>query len=279
MYAGITIFLRHFPLKDHIVMLPRIAIAGVLLVSRIAVAQPTGEVAQRTLMVESPHGRGTIFLVDVEQREYWITAKHILTGAKHPPWGNVTNKSESLRILNPGVQGEDWLSVNFAVIDPGKDIDIVVLAPPEILLKNPLGSPTADSNGIVLGGNCEFLGYPFGAAWRPSYTTGVKSWMPFVKHCTVSAIIFEPQRMLILDGINNVGFSGGPVIFGTSTDLKIVGVVSGYRTEPTDVIPSDPTVKPNATVNVNSGFFTAYDIFYAIDAIHKNPVGPIREAK
>jgi hypothetical protein len=101
--------------------------------------------------------------------------------------------------------------------------------------------------------------------------------MPFVKNCTVSALMREPQRVLILDGINNVGFSGGPVIFGTGAQLKIAGVVSGYRAEPTEVIPSDPAVKPNATVNVNSGFFTAYDIFYAMDAIHKNPVGPIRQ--
>jgi hypothetical protein len=27
---------------------------------------------------------GTIFSIDVDGREYWITAKHILTGARHP---------------------------------------------------------------------------------------------------------------------------------------------------------------------------------------------------
>jgi hypothetical protein len=104
--------------------------------------------------------------------------------------------------------------------------------------------------------------------------------MPFVKRCTISALTIEGKRIWVLDGINNVGFSGGPVIFGTGPQLKIIGVVSGYRTEPADVIPSIPAaVQPNVKVNVNSGFFIAFDVAYAIDAIHKNPIGPMRKGK
>jgi hypothetical protein len=68
-----------------------------------AMAQPTGNMLGRVLMVQSPYDRGTIFMLDVDQREYWITAKHILTGAKHPPYGTIPSKSVSLHILNPGV--------------------------------------------------------------------------------------------------------------------------------------------------------------------------------
>ena len=63
-------------------------------------------------------------------REYWVTAKHILTGAEHPLYGSITAKSGSLRLLNPGGEGQQWIPVTFSVIDPGRDIDIVVLAPP-----------------------------------------------------------------------------------------------------------------------------------------------------
>jgi len=46
-------------------------------------------------------------MLDVDGREYWITAKHILTGAEHPSYGIVTSKAVSLKILNPGYsQGE-----------------------------------------------------------------------------------------------------------------------------------------------------------------------------
>jgi hypothetical protein len=51
------------------------------------VAQPTYDILERVLMVQSQNERGTIFSLDVDQREYWITAKHILTDAKHPPSG------------------------------------------------------------------------------------------------------------------------------------------------------------------------------------------------
>jgi hypothetical protein len=87
--------------------------------------------------------------------------------------------------------------------------------------------------------------------------------------------------MWILDGINNPGFSGGPVTLGTGTNLRIVAVVSGYHTEPTDVIRGDPRAAKGAkdTVNVNSGFIIAYDISCAVDLIEKNPIGPQRPAK
>jgi hypothetical protein len=91
-------------------------------------AAPTVNLIERVLMVQSvvPQGKagtinvvGTIFSIDIDHREYWLTAKHILTGAKHPPYGSVTEKSVSLSILNPNAQGEQWESVNFSVIDPG----------------------------------------------------------------------------------------------------------------------------------------------------------------
>jgi hypothetical protein len=88
--------------------------------------------------------------------------------------------------------------------------------------------------------------------------------------------------MWILDGINNAGFSGGPVIVGTDNDLKIVAVISGYSLEPTDVIRGDPKAAadgPKNTVGVNSGFILAYDISHAVDLIKKNPTGPVRAAK
>jgi len=274
-----------------------------LLVVHAVVAQPTNNLWTRVLMVESPFGRGTTFSLDVDQREYWITAKHILNGREHPPYGSVENKSERLKILNPGIQGEQWLTVDFSVLDPGKDIDIVVLAPRNLLLSNPLPSVTPSAAGVMLGGNCEFLGFPYGGGWRAKFDNGSSVWMPYVKHCFVSALASEEDKKFwVLDGINNAGFSGGPVAYQTGPQQQVFAVVSGYLTEPTDVITSplqklSPPPKPPAplqrkgsqakvgtgntkqTVNVNSGFIIAFDIQHAIDVIHKNPIGPLRTAK
>jgi hypothetical protein len=77
------------------------------------------------------------------------------------------------------------------------------------------------------------------------------------------------------------------VIFRTGADQKIMAVVSGFVTEPADVIASalkapktdEPTPRRKETVNLNSGFIISYDIQYAVDAIRKNPIGPLREVK
>lgn len=235
----------------------------------------------------------SIFSIDVDGREYWITAKHILTGAEHPPYGSVGTKSVSLRLLNPQGGGQEWMPVTFSVIDPGPDVDIVVLAPPQPLLSNPLPSVPADSDGMLLGGECEFLGFPYGGGWRARFANGQSFWMPFIKHCFVSAI--GDGGIYVLDGINNAGFSGGPVVFRTGAEQKIMAVVSGYRSEPAEVIFSSstsradtgrrnthpsttsPTPQPKGTVNVNSGFIVAYGIQFATEAIKKNPIGPLRK--
>src|ERR1035437_8924420 len=236
-------------------------------------APPTYNVLTRILMVESQHGRGSISAIDVDNREYWITAKHVLTGAEHPPYGAIPAKTVSLQLLNPGGEGQQWIPVTFSVIDPGPDIDIVVLAPPQPLLTNPLPSVAADSTGMLLGGDCEFLGFPYGGGWRARFDNGQSFWMPFVNHCTVSAMSEDGKQIYVLDGINNKGFSGGPVIFRTGPDQRIMAVVSGYIIEPTAVTSSgldkSGRKSPNKTtlatqrkqtVDVNSGFIISYDI-------------------
>jgi hypothetical protein len=278
------------------------SVAALMLEAPPAVAQmaaPTVNLIERVLMVKSvvPQGKagtinvvGTIFSIDIDHREYWLTAKHILTGAKHPPYGSVTEKSVSLSILNPNAQGEQWESVNFSVIDPGKDVDIVVLAASEPLMRNPAtvtAPPDAPGTTVFfIGFDCEFLGYPsvVGFTWHATVAEGGKTyWLPFVKHCTVSGANSEGLNILFLDGINNEGFSGGPVIYGTGAQQKIIGVISSFISEPAEVMALVPAQnvmqpkEPKETANVNSGFIIAFSISYAVDAIHKSPIGPLRK--
>ena len=126
------------------------------------------------------------FRIDVDGREYWITATHILTGAKGKPYGRVAEKTAELKLFNPGGSGYEWIPVRFSVLQPADDVDVVVLVPPSpILGKFTLDSPPATSDGLTIGGPCEFLGYALGGGWRAKMKDG-RFWMPFVKHCTVS---------------------------------------------------------------------------------------------
>jgi hypothetical protein len=82
----------------------------------------------------------------------------------------------------------------------------------------------------------------------------------------------------VLDGINNEGFSGGPVVFRSGKQQKIMGVISAWRQEPVQVAYASSTpLLPKATVRVNSGFIIAYDIHHAIKAINKRPIGSSRQ--
>ena len=96
----------------------------------------------------------------------------------------------------------------------------------------------------MLGSECSFLGFPHGEGWKASFDNGVSTWLPYVKHCFVSAMTGIDTKAWILDGINNPGFSGGPVLTGTGSDQKIFAVVSGYETELADVLPNEKALPP-----------------------------------
>src|SRR5205823_4758735 len=125
------------------------------------------------------------------------------------------------------------------------------------------GTPAALT--YALGGDCEFLGFPkvVGGTWQAAFEGGKTYWMPFIKHCNISAGTTEGLKLIFLDGINNEGFSGGPVIWQTGAQQKIIGVISGYYAEPAEVnllvrsqgsneIKWQPK-EPEEAVNVNSG--------------------------
>lgn len=71
------------------------------------------------------------------------------------------------------------------------------------------------------------------------------------------------------------------MIWGTGAQQKIIGVISGYYTEQSEVqalVPEPHPKEPQEVVNVNSGFFIAFNISYAMDAIHSDPIGPLRKS-
>lgn len=243
---------------------------------------PTTGILARTLMVKRGDARGTIFSIDIDQREYWVTAKHFITGAARPPYGSVTDKSVTVQLLKAGSVKEDWMTVDFKVLDPGVDLDILVLAAANAILQNPILPGPTPAVGATIGDDCEFLGFPHGGASR--VTVGnVRGWLAFAKHCTISAVISESGTW-VLDGINNDGFSGGPVLIGSGREQKILAVVSGYMPEQSDVLPrntpKDSESHPSPEiVNLNSGLIFATAIEPAVEAIRKNPIGPVRRSE
>ena len=103
------------------------------------------------VMIQYKNERGTAFSLDVDGREYWVTARHILTGAKSKPYGVFPDKTVNVQLLNPGGDGEQWLPEKFTVLQPAEDVDVVVLVGDGLILTNVDPSPPASSEGLIGG--------------------------------------------------------------------------------------------------------------------------------
>jgi S1-C subfamily serine protease len=222
---------------------------------------PTTNVIYRVLRTRSPAGTGSAFTIEVDGKQYLITARH---NVKDPAavaalelWidGRWT-PAAAARVLYPA-NG----AVDIAALDLGRPVTITF----------PL-EPT--SAGLTLGQQVYFLGYPFGLS-----TSGPPGFgeIPFLKSGIVSAIdARNPEAtVLYVDGQNNPGFSGGPIVFWhtESGGFRVAGVISGYRNEALPVLREKDLRDPNARAyndlytRANSGIVVGYDIKHIVEAI------------
>ena len=202
---------------------------------------------------------GTAFTVEVDGRQYVITAKH-LTGEK---------EVEEIEIWR-----KRWHRIKVTVVGIGKGReDIIVLAADRALTQTlPID---VGSGRITVGQNIRFLGFPLGIALDYMMERGGMR-LPLVKGGILSGIKFENKvSWLLVDGHNNGGFSGGPVVFkplGTGKEVwKIAGIISGYQIEGVDV--RDKMGRIIGSAEGNSGILVATGIETALKLIELNPTG------
>jgi hypothetical protein len=197
-------------------------------------AMPTSGALSRTFMINVNGEKGTMFAVHVDGRQYWVTARHLLTSAKTgPPYGKITAKTSTLEVMVPDSADIQWKPYEFDVIDPGdENADVVVLAP---RLPMPGFSTRSlsmmDSNeSVSLGGECSFLGFPFAESYVAKFKDSSAAFrLPYMKHCYVSAILSGPPTVFVLDGINNFGFSGGPVLYTATSHRGYLRLQAGVE--------------------------------------------------
>jgi S1-C subfamily serine protease len=222
----------------------------------------TANVIQRTFRIQYGQMSGTAFTVDVDGREYLITAKHVLPNIQ---------ANDYIHVSHNGTQHKLATRLVGACPDP---IDILVLAldtflAPDIPLR------VSDEN-ITFGQDVYFLGFPFGigAEWGDLNRDFP---LPLIKRATLSTITGKsPEpRVFYLDGNNNPGFSGGPVVFtprgGVGTDQSVVAVIHGYLPQREPVY--DGKTKTQYDVATNSGIIIAYGVWHALEVIRANPIG------
>jgi len=215
----------------------------------------------RTFKVEYAGGAASCFVINHQDRQWLVTAKHVAdTAAK--------NGAAALSLT-----GENGLDVELSgplvpvsLVEAGPDIAVFDLRGKKIVRDDMTLVPSAD--GVMLSQEVFFLGYPL------TGTLPLMGRLPAVRRGIVSQRAYlDGIAAWIIDGHNLPGFSGGPLVFanagGMGSTWHVLGVVSAYWQHRIDVeIAGAPM--PNTlglTVPTNAGLVVVYDIKHAIDAI------------
>ena len=233
---------------------------------------PNTNILQRTFLIRRGVSTGTGFAIEWNGREYFITAKHVIQKGNGP-----------IDILHD----EQWkpLPVTGIYCHPGKPDTAMTTLGQQIAPRHPVELTTA---GTIVGQDTLIVGFPFG--WSNTvYDLNNGFPMPFVKSALLSAFVFKHNTTVTyLDGHNNPGFSGGPIVTDhiprkdPQLGPKIIGIVSGFEPENTphpseiDPPPKHMAGYPLADDHVhltNSGFILGYGINHAIEIIEANPTG------
>jgi hypothetical protein len=258
--------------------------------------QVTSNVLRRTLLIQSTSDLGTAFTIEVDGRQYLITAKHVVA--------DLPNESEStIQILKKN----GWFPLKVKVFKCDDPVDIAVLIPPaQLTVTFPL-EPA--SNGLALGQEAYYVGFPYGLKFVKTYSN-LPDVFGLVKRATVAQFDSMPEhnmQRILLDGYNNPGFSGSPLVFRDLSQnnsngpvFKVAAVIVAYEAYTSPVmkkleiqekeITADDRAKNDVVktpdgrlyrledtgqlVQLNTGIATAWDIGTAVDLIRKHPIGP-----
>jgi S1-C subfamily serine protease len=214
----------------------------------------------RVFQLRVGQGTGTIFLMEKDDRQYWVTAKHVLEG-----W--VDGQRLEIRQL------DGWKGIPLSLVGHHPTADVSVLTCAFHVEVHPV---PATLQNLGLPQEVFFLGFPFGWAAEMPANLNRDCPMPFFKRGFISAICPPSpglDNVQFVDGHNNPGFSGGPLVFNDhfTGEQKICGVVSGYRIQPEDVYVGQDRI--DAYVRANSGLMICEEIKRVDEIIDQNPVG------
>ena len=214
-----------------------------------------------TLAIKTANGIGSSFLVNHKGKIYLVTAGHVVRG--------LASADTPVQVLKDGV----WRPIHVVKVlhPPSAKVDIAVLKTElEAKPSEAIQLDDDDNEDVMMGQSVWFLGYP-SADLLHSYFQGHKE-MAFVKRGSMSAMDGKDPDAVILyiDGINNKGFSGGPILYFdlNKHEYRIIGVVEGYKFENAEELIGGKAVETKLLVN--SGILVGYSIVHAIQAMEQD---------
>ena len=178
---------------------------------------PRAEHLQRIFNVRSGDKTGTAFALDVDERQYLVSALHVVERA-------VETSQVDIHF------NDQWATTKVDVVGYRSDSDIAVLAL-ETRIVGPNLNIEVSGAGSAAGQEVFFLGYPLGIR---SFTVEPGFPLPVVKRGTVALFDPSPLHSVFISGSANPGFSGGPVYFmghtsGKATLMAVIIEELGYE--------------------------------------------------
>ena len=216
------------------------------------------EMLSRTMFIKFGNETGTAFSIDHDGKMYLVTARHIVAG--------VPKRDATIQVWQER-QWKDYRTVR-TLLPSSEEIDIAVFETNNKVEKPYwVRVPGVGVGGPTLGQQVWFIGYPYGLSSRVSNGD-----YAFVKRGTMSAIDASNQEATVfyIDGFNNPGFSGGPIIywdFATRT-YRILGVVQGYRKDSAKLLINGQQL--DTQFLVNTGIVVGYSIEHAMKIIKES---------
>lgn len=214
------------------------------------------EVFCRVIRILYENYSGTCFTIESHGEQFLVTAKHLFK-KQYPD-------STNIKLLI----GLDYQTIAVDIRYPAEtnvDIAVMRLKTPRYL--TPVYDNKNTIEGLVFGQAVYFVGFPFQYDSILNSFPGGDKPIPFVKQACLSAILKDNTGTIILDGISNPGFSGGPVCFipvgSNEKTMRILGVISGYRFNEGPVFDKDGNETDNY-VKENTGIIVVSDIKYAM---------------
>lgn len=221
----------------------------------------TSNVIHRTFRLKWGDGLGTCFTIDVEGRQYLVTARHLVRDLGE----GTTARIELFH------EGEwKWANVHVAWLsDPRADAAILAA---EVQL-SPNLNLEPNTRDMVLGQQVYFCGFTdLAPQGLEDINRGFP--VPLVRQGILAGWVNEGGiETLVIDGHNIQGFSGGPVVFqppGTR-DFRVAGVVAGYHALRRPVFLDGN--KTDYYVKDNVGLVVAHSFEAGVQHVTANPTG------
>lgn len=160
-------------------------------------AWPRAEHLQRVFQVRSGNSLGTAFALDVDGRQYLVSALHVVEHSTSTAALDIYHLN-TLKAFPVNIVGLDFTN------------DVAVLALQERIVAANLDIDI-DSAGCAAGQEVFILGYPLGIR---GHTVSPGFPIPLVKRGVAALFNPGPPRSVYASVSANEGFSGGPVYFG-----------------------------------------------------------------